>query len=131
MDDAKIAVIGNGTAGRIALSAVRTARAAGIPVGLLRPISLRPFPVKAIQEVAAQVDNILVVEMNAGMMLEDILKVVPGKDQRRVLRSHRWCDAISRRDSGRDPAHRRQSRHQLSGHPRDLWMERIEPVINQ
>ena len=46
MDDAKIAVTGFGTAGRIALSAVRAARAEGIPVGLIRPISLNPFPPK-------------------------------------------------------------------------------------
>ena len=79
MDDAKIAIIGNGTAGRIALSAVRTARAEGIPVGLMRPISLSPFPFKAVQDIADQVDHILVVEMNAGMMLEDVLKVTQGR----------------------------------------------------
>ncbi|BBB46793.1 3-methyl-2-oxobutanoate dehydrogenase subunit VorB [Pelolinea submarina] len=130
MDDAKIAIIGNGTAGRIALSAVRTARAAGIPVGLLRPISLRPFPVQAVQEVAAQLDNILVVEMNAGMMLEDILKIVQGKTSVEfygriggVMPYPEEILAEIQRIAA-NPA-------PIKGHPRDLWMERIEPVINQ
>jgi 2-oxoglutarate ferredoxin oxidoreductase subunit alpha len=73
LDDAKFAVIGFGSAGRIALSAVRMARAEGIPVGLLRPISLSPFPEKAVNEVSSKVEGLLVVEMNSGMMLDDIL----------------------------------------------------------
>ena len=125
MDDAKIAVIGNGTAGRIALSGCTgRARAAGIPVGLLRPISLRPFPVKAIQEVAAQVDNILVVEMNAGMMLEDILKVVQGKSSvefyRRIGGVMPYPEEILgeiQRIAANPAPHKAVT-------PRDLWMEK-------
>ena len=45
----------------------------------MRPISLSPFPFKAVQDIADQVDHILVVEMNAGMMLEDVLKVTQGR----------------------------------------------------
>jgi 2-oxoglutarate ferredoxin oxidoreductase subunit alpha len=45
LDDAEIVVVGFGTAGRVALSAVREARAQGIKVGLLRPITVSPFPV--------------------------------------------------------------------------------------
>ena len=78
MDGAEMAVVGFGLAGRIALSAVRAARAEGLPVGLLRPISLSPFPTQAVRQVAQQVDNILVVEMNSGMMLEDVLKEAKG-----------------------------------------------------
>jgi len=44
LEDARYAVIGFGTAGRVALSAVRTARQEGMPVGLFRPVSLNPFP---------------------------------------------------------------------------------------
>ena len=47
LDDAEIVVVGFGTAGRVAFSAVRQAREEGIPVGLLRPITLSPFPVAA------------------------------------------------------------------------------------
>jgi 2-oxoglutarate ferredoxin oxidoreductase subunit alpha len=73
LDDAKFVVIGFGSAGRIALSAVRMARAEGIPVGLLRPISISPFPEKIVKEVSQKVEGLLVVEMNTGMMLDDIL----------------------------------------------------------
>lgn len=72
LDDAEIVVVGFGTAGRIALSAVRSARAEGIPVGLLRPITLSPFPAAQISELAKTAQTILVVEMNAGQMLADV-----------------------------------------------------------
>jgi 2-oxoglutarate ferredoxin oxidoreductase subunit alpha len=72
LDDAEIVVVGFGTAGRIALSAVRAARAEGIKVGLLRPISLSPFPTAAIEGLAKQAKAVLVVEMNAGQMLDDV-----------------------------------------------------------
>ncbi len=76
MEDARYAIVGFGSAGRVALSAVRTARAEGIPVGLIRPISLSPFPVQALQEAARQVEAMLVVEMNSGQMLNDVLLAV-------------------------------------------------------
>jgi 2-oxoglutarate ferredoxin oxidoreductase subunit alpha len=72
LDDAEIGVVGFGTAGRVALSAVRAARQAGLPVGLLRPISLSPFPKAAIEALAHDVQSILVVEMNTGQMLDDV-----------------------------------------------------------
>ncbi len=79
MEDPRILVIGFGTAGRVASSAVREAREEGIPVGLLRPITLAPFPQQRLRELIDQVDRILVVEMNSGMMLDDIIKIVQGK----------------------------------------------------
>ncbi len=72
MDDARFAVVGFGTAGRIALSAVRAARAEGIPVGLIRPISLSPFPSQVLLDAAKKLEGMLVVEMNSGMMLSDV-----------------------------------------------------------
>lgn len=72
LDDAEIVVVGFGTAGRIALSAVRSLRHAGMPIGLLRPITLSPFPTAAIDEIARSARAILVVEMNTGQMLEDV-----------------------------------------------------------
>ncbi len=79
LDDAEIVVVGFGTAGRVALSAVRTARAQGIPVGLLRPITLRPFPTQQIRELAKQAQSFLVVEMNGGQMLDDVRLAVAGQ----------------------------------------------------
>lgn len=75
LDDAEFVVIGFGSAGRIALSAVRAARAEGIKVGLFRPITVSPFPAKEIAELAKHAQGMLVVEMNTGQMLEDIRKV--------------------------------------------------------
>lgn len=71
-EDAQLLVVGYGSAGRIALSAVQKLRAQGVPVGLFRPISLYPFPEVRLRQLAAQVSAILVVEMNAGQMLEDV-----------------------------------------------------------
>ncbi len=79
IDDAEYVVVGFGTAGRVALSAVRTARSQGIRVGLLRPITVSPFPSARIDQLADQVKAILVVEMNTGQMLEDVRLAVSRK----------------------------------------------------
>ena len=75
-DDAEFVIVAFGTMGRIAHSAIRQARATGLRVGLLRPISLWPFPDQALDELAKRVKGILVVEMNAGQMLEDVRAIV-------------------------------------------------------
>jgi 2-oxoglutarate ferredoxin oxidoreductase subunit alpha len=75
LDDAEYAVVGFGTSGRIALSAVRAARAKGIKVGLFRPVSLAPYPEKELYDLSKRLKGILVVEMNAGQMLEDVLNM--------------------------------------------------------
>jgi 2-oxoglutarate ferredoxin oxidoreductase subunit alpha len=124
MEDARFAVIGFGSAGRIALSAVRAARAEGIPVGLLRPITVSPFPNQVVAELSQQVDSLLVVEMNAGQMLEDVRLaaagqvpveffgrlggVVPFPDE--VLAEIRSLAA---------------GNYSLQGHPRDRWIQRM------
>ena len=79
LDDAEYVVLGFGTAGRVALSAVRAARAQGLRVGLFRPVSLRPFPARRIRELADQVKAFLVVEMNGGQMLDDVEAAVQGR----------------------------------------------------
>jgi 2-oxoglutarate ferredoxin oxidoreductase subunit alpha len=79
LDDAEYVVVGFGTSGRIALSAVRAARAEGIKVGLLRPITVSPFPVQAIDALADRVSAFLVTELNMGQMLEDIQRIVRGR----------------------------------------------------
>lgn len=79
VEDAEVLVVGFGTAGRVALSAVRAARAEGIPVGLFRPISLSPFPYRRLAHLADKVQAMEVVEMNAGQMLHDVELAVRGK----------------------------------------------------
>ncbi|MES0340356.1 MAG: 3-methyl-2-oxobutanoate dehydrogenase subunit VorB [Anaerolineales bacterium] len=79
LEDAEIAIVAYGTAGRIAQSSVKQARDEGIKVGLLRPISLYPFPYDEIGKVADQVKRILVVEMSGGQMLDDVRLAVNGK----------------------------------------------------
>ncbi len=70
--DADLLIVAFGTVGRIARSAMRQARARGLRVGIFRPISLWPFPFDALRAAAARTQGILVVEMNAGQMLEDV-----------------------------------------------------------
>jgi 2-oxoglutarate ferredoxin oxidoreductase subunit alpha len=79
MEGAELVVVGFGTAGRIALSAVRSAREEGIPVGLLRPITVSPFPYARIKELTDLACGMLVVEMNSGQMLKDVQAAVSGK----------------------------------------------------
>ncbi len=79
-EDADILIVAFGTVARIAQSAVRMARRQGLKVGLFRPISLWPFPAQALAEAAQQVRGLLVVEMNAGQMLEDV-RLAVGQDR--------------------------------------------------
>jgi 2-oxoglutarate/2-oxoacid ferredoxin oxidoreductase subunit alpha len=72
LDDADLVVVGFGSAGRIAQSAVAMARQQGIRAGLLRPITLFPFPSERLAGLAARGRGLLVVEMNAGQMLDDV-----------------------------------------------------------
>lgn len=78
-EDADIVLVAYGASARIARSAVNAARDAGIKAGLVRPITLWPFPERA---VGAQVDGakaFLVVEMSMGQMVEDVRLVVEGR----------------------------------------------------
>ena len=72
LEGAEHIVVGFGTAGRVAQTAVKQARAQGIKVGLFRPISLFPFPEQRLAELAEHARGFLVVEMNAGQMIEDV-----------------------------------------------------------
>lgn len=78
-DDASLLVVGYGTAGRIAYTAVEQAREQGMNVGLLRPQTLWPFPEDRISELADKVSGALVVEMNAGQMVDDVKLAVGGQ----------------------------------------------------
>ena len=79
LEDAEIAVVAFGTAGRVAESAVKAAREEGIRVGLLRPISLYPFPKARLRSLADQVRAFLVVEMNGGQMVDDVRLATEGR----------------------------------------------------
>jgi len=72
LEGAEIVVVAYGTAGRIAQTAVKEAREEGIPAGLLRPITVFPFPYDRLDEVAKTVEHLLVFELSAGQMLEDV-----------------------------------------------------------
>jgi 2-oxoglutarate ferredoxin oxidoreductase subunit alpha len=78
-DDAELLLVAFGTVGRICQTVVREARAQGMRVGLLRPITLWPFPVNPLAWLAGRVRGILVVEMNAGQMVEDVRLAVEGR----------------------------------------------------
>ena len=78
-DDAEYLFVAYGSSARICQKAVEQAREKGIKVGLLRPITLFPYPVKAIQEMLGSVKGILSVEMSAGQMVEDVRLAVNGK----------------------------------------------------
>ena len=72
MDDAELCVVAFGIASRVAKNAVVAARAEGIKVGLIRPITLWPFPTKALRAAADQVKSFISVELSMGQMIEDV-----------------------------------------------------------
>jgi 2-oxoglutarate ferredoxin oxidoreductase subunit alpha len=78
MDDAEYAIVAFGSAARIAEKSVEIAREQGIKVGLFRPITLFPFPEKQIKELSKKVKGILVAEINAGQMVQDVRLAVNG-----------------------------------------------------
>jgi 2-oxoglutarate ferredoxin oxidoreductase subunit alpha len=128
VEDAEVLVIGFGTAGRVASSSVREARQEGIKVGLLRPITLAPFPQKRLQELIEKVKRVLVVEMNSGMMLDDVMKIVQGKVPVEFYGRmggmtplpDEILDEIRRVAVNAAPA---------SEDPRDEWIPRLEKMI--
>jgi 2-oxoglutarate ferredoxin oxidoreductase subunit alpha len=71
-DDAEYLFVAYGSSARIAQKAVELAREKGIKAGLLRPITLFPYPKQQLLELAGQVKGILSVELNAGQMVEDV-----------------------------------------------------------
>jgi len=78
-EDAEILVVAYGLVARIAQKAVELARAEGIRAGLLRPITLWPFPRRVLRTLADRVEAVLDVEMNAGQMVEDVRLSVDGR----------------------------------------------------
>jgi 2-oxoglutarate ferredoxin oxidoreductase subunit alpha len=124
MEDAEYVVIGFGTAGRVSLSAVRAARQEGIKVGLLRPVTVSPFPSGAIEDLAKRVSGMLVVEMNSGQMLEDVRLAVKGRVP--VEFYGRMGGVVPFPDEVLGEIHRMASGKITADiNPRDAWYERM------
>jgi len=77
-DDAEIVLVGYGIVGRILKAAVELARARGIAVGLLRPVTLFPFPSQEIRELAKHAKAFAVVELSTGQMVDDVRLALAG-----------------------------------------------------
>jgi pyruvate/2-oxoacid:ferredoxin oxidoreductase alpha subunit len=78
-DDAEVLLVGYGIVSRVLLSTVEALRKQGIKAGLLRPITLWPYPKKALLEAASRVEKVLVVELSNGQMVEDVRLTLNGK----------------------------------------------------
>lgn len=78
-DDADVLLVAFGSAARICQKSVEMAREKGCKVGLLRPITLWPFPSKQLAEMAKRLKGIIVVELNAGQMVDDVRLAVECK----------------------------------------------------
>jgi 2-oxoglutarate ferredoxin oxidoreductase subunit alpha len=86
VDDADVVIVAYGTAARVAKSAVAMARQNGdIKLGLVRPITLWPFPKDVLLDVAGKKEDLLVVEMSLGQMVEDVKLSVCGKTKVSLL----------------------------------------------
>lgn len=123
MDDAEYVVTGFGSSGRIALSAVRAARAEGIKVGLIRPVTVSPFPKQLFADLVGKVKGMLVVEMNAGQMLEDVL--VATRSQIPTEFFARLGGVVPFPDEVLEEIRRMtKAPIPMDGHPRDRWLNR-------
>jgi len=79
VENADLIMVAYGTTARICKGALRIAKSKGLRVGLIRPITLWPFPEKVINQIAERVKKFLVVEMSLGQMVEDVRLAVNGK----------------------------------------------------
>ena len=78
-EDAEVIFVAFGSIARICLKAIEDAREQGIKVGLIRPITLWPFPTRRIAELSQRVKGMMVVELNAGQMIEDVRLAAEGR----------------------------------------------------
>ncbi|HEY6014613.1 MAG TPA: 3-methyl-2-oxobutanoate dehydrogenase subunit VorB [Candidatus Limnocylindrales bacterium] len=79
LEDAEIVVVAYGTAARVARTAVERAREHGLPAGIFRPITLWPFPSAELRAIAPRLRAVVVLEMSAGQMVEDVRLSVDGR----------------------------------------------------
>ena len=78
-EDAEVLLVGYGIVSRVLLSTVEALRKEGVKAGLFRPITLWPYPTKALLKAAARVQKVLVVELSNGQMVEDVRLALNGK----------------------------------------------------
>jgi pyruvate/2-oxoacid:ferredoxin oxidoreductase alpha subunit len=78
-EDAEVLLVGYGIVSRVLLSTVEALRKEGVKAGLFRPITLWPYPTKALLKAAAMVQKVLVVELSNGQMVEDVRLALNGK----------------------------------------------------
>jgi 2-oxoglutarate ferredoxin oxidoreductase subunit alpha len=76
LDDAEVVIVAYGIAARVARTAIARAREGGLRAGLFRPISLWPFPSEALMEAVSAARAVLVVELSAGQLIEDVRMAV-------------------------------------------------------
>jgi 2-oxoglutarate ferredoxin oxidoreductase subunit alpha len=79
LEDARLAVVAYGMTARVAETAVDECREQGVPVGLIRPVTLFPFPYELISQSVRQIESFLVAEVNKGQMVEDVRLAVNGR----------------------------------------------------
>jgi 2-oxoglutarate ferredoxin oxidoreductase subunit alpha len=130
LEDAEVVVVGFGTAGRVALSAVRAAREQGIKVGLFRPVTVAPYPYARVAELASQAKTLLVVEMNSGQMLEDVRLAVNGRTP--IEFYGRLGGVVPFPDEILDEI-RRVSREtpKMVDDPAKVWLQRMDAVVKK
>jgi 2-oxoisovalerate ferredoxin oxidoreductase alpha subunit len=85
-EDAELLIVAYGISSRIARAAVEIARADGVRAGLLRPISLFPFPMKRLRQLAGKAYSVLVLELSSGQLIEDVRLSVGGITPIELLR---------------------------------------------
>lgn len=99
-----------------------------LKVGLFRPITLAPFPNKEIEAISKRVKRILVVEMNTGMMLDDIQRIVQGRVP--IEFYGRLGGVTPFPDEILDEIHRvAQNEADVNGYARKEWLDRLEKII--
>lgn len=79
LDDAEMVVLAYGTAARIARGAIKRLKKEGLRIGMIRPITLWPFPAKIIRETAKHIHDFFVFEMSTGQMIDDVRLALEGK----------------------------------------------------
>jgi pyruvate/2-oxoacid:ferredoxin oxidoreductase alpha subunit len=84
-EDAKLLLVAYGYPSRVSKEAIKMARSEGIKVGLIRPITLWPFPSQVIREKAEQGCRFLVVEDSLGQMVDDVKMAVQGRAEVALL----------------------------------------------
>ncbi|MGB9721118.1 MAG: 3-methyl-2-oxobutanoate dehydrogenase subunit VorB [bacterium] len=81
LEDAEIVIVAYGTSARVSEAGLRIARENNIKVGLLRPITLWPFPADILGDLSKRVENFLVVEMSLGQMIDDVKLAIDGRSK--------------------------------------------------